>query len=94
MDVFGNIGTALATPQYYLSLFIAFILIAIGIWILVVAFTKPQPRNATNPYLSGGGLVAFGLLIAFLSRRWRNLVRTNPRYARVAGIMDVLNMTR
>jgi O-antigen/teichoic acid export membrane protein len=76
-------------------MFIAIVIVAVGIWILVVAFTKPKPPHDTsNSYVWGGGLITFGVLLAFLARRWRNLVRTNPRYARIAGIMDVLKMTR
>lgn len=62
---------------------------------LVSAFTKPQPAHQTsNPYLWGTGLTVAGVLLVFMARRWRNLVRTNPRYARIAGVMDVMNMFR
>jgi hypothetical protein len=95
MDGFQRIGLALNTPQYWISLLIAVAMVVIGIWMLYAAFTEPQKlHQKTNPYLLGGGLVTFGILFAFLSRRWYNLVRTNPRSARFAGIMDVLNMTR
>lgn len=87
MDTAGNIGRLLATPQYWLGMFVAVFLIGVGIYAII----KPRPGHSI---LYGGGFVASGVLIGVLARRWYYLVMNNNSYARVAGVMDVLNILK
>ena len=94
-DAFADLGRFLATPQYWVSMIAAIIFIVGGIAIIVKGPQeppgKPQPPKSQS-ILQGSGLIGGGLLLMFLARRWRNLVRTNDRYARLSGILDVFNM--
>ena len=99
MDVFEDIGRMFATPQYWLTTILALIMIGFGIYMLArpaqtPTRENPHPMPETTQKLTGAGLVGGGLLFAFIARRWRNLVRTNPRYARMAGVLDILNFLK
>ena len=96
-DAFADIGRFLAAPHYWIAMLAAIFLIGGGIAIIIKGPQeppgKPQPPKSQS-ILQGSGLIGGGLLLMFLSRRWRNLVRTNDRYARLAGILDVFNVFR
>jgi hypothetical protein len=87
MDGFASIGRAFATPQYYLTVVVSLILIGFGIYLLV---KKTPPKQ----YGLGAGMMGFGALLIFIAHRSRNLIRTNSRYARIAGLGDVFNFFR
>jgi hypothetical protein len=84
MDGFARIGTALAKPQYYLTMFVAAILIIGGIWMIYKGY----------PTLWKYGMIVTGLIIGYLGHARYVLINSSPRYAGIFGAMDIFSLFR
>jgi hypothetical protein len=92
-DFLSDIGRAFITPQYYITIIIGTIVIIVVTYYL---YKSPPPpgESRTKQLLVGGGIIVFTLFVMYMTRRWRGLVRTNDRYARLAGMTDIFSLFR
>lgn len=96
MDVLETIGRTLARPQYFIVMVVAVVLIGIGLYAIYNSFMPPlEPGDTPNTArLIGLGVISVGVLIGYIGRRSYKLIRKHGRYARMAGVFDIIDLLK